>query len=72
MAKKVGGDATTILEMVPAPPRGERERGRPEVVEAEITKEESEKDKGKAVLSDQATAKDGEGCSGTRKEEETN
>ena len=41
-------------------------------MEAEITIAESEKDKGKAVLNDQATAKDREGCSGTRKEEATN
>ena len=41
-------------------------------MEAEITIAESEKDKGKAILNDQETAKDGEGYSGTRKEEATN
>ena len=72
VAEKVDGGAAASLEMVPAPPRGERDRGRPEAVEAKITIAESEKDKGKAILNDQATAKDGDGCSGTRKEEATN
>ena len=58
--------------MVLAPPLGERDRGRPEAVETEITKAKYEKDEGKVVLNDQETTKDGEGCSGTRKEEATN
>ena len=41
-------------------------------MEVEITIAEYEKDKGKAVLNDQATVRDGQGCSGTRKEEATN
>ena len=72
MAKKVDGGAATILEMVAAPPRGGRDRGRPEALEAETTTLGSEKDKGKAVFNAQTTAKDGEECSGTRKEEATN
>ena len=72
VAQKVGGGASTILEMVPAPPQGERDRGRPEAMEAESTIAESKKDKGKAVLNAQPTNMDGEGCSGTRKEEVTN
>ena len=72
MAQKVDGGASAILEMVHAPPRGERDRGRPEAVEVETTTLGSEKDKGKAVFNAQTIAKDGEGCSGTRKEEATN
>ena len=72
LADKVGGGASASIKMVPAPNRGERDRGRPEAMEAESTIAESEKDKGKAVLNDQATAKDEEGCNGTRKVEATN
>ena len=44
-AKKVGGGAIEILEMVLAPPQGERDRGRPKAMVAETTIAGSEKDK---------------------------
>ena len=58
--------------MVPAPPRGERDFGSPEDVEVETATVGSDKDKGKAVFNAQTNSKDGEGCSGTRKEEVIN
>ena len=58
--------------MVLAPPREERDHGSLEDVEVEIATVGSDKDKGKAVVNAQTNAKDGEGCSGTRKEEVIN
>ena len=72
VAQQVGGGAAVTFVMVPAPPQGERDRGRSEVLEAETIILGSENDKGKAVINAQTTAKDGEGSSGTRKEEATN
>ena len=55
--------------MVPAPPRGERDHGRIETVEVESAFLGKENDKGKGLINAQISPKDGEGCSGTRKEE---
>ena len=52
--------------------RGERDRGSPEDVEVETTTMGSDKDKEKVVFNAQTNVKDGEGCSGTRKEEVIN
>ena len=58
--------------MVPAPPRGETDCESPEDVEVETTTMGLDKDKGKTIFNAQTNAKDGEGCSGTRKEEVIN
>ena len=58
--------------MVPAPPWGERDHGRNETVEAEPYFLGKENDKGKGVINAPISPKDGEGCSGTRKEETNN
>ena len=58
--------------MVLAPTQGERDRGRTETVEAESTFLGKENDKGKGVINAHISPKDGEGCSGTRKEEKNN
>ena len=55
--------------MVPAPPREEMDRGSVEDVEVETTIMGSNKDKGKTIFNSHTNAKDGEGCSGTIKEE---
>ena len=51
---------------------GGRDCGSPKYVEVETATMGLDKDKGKAVFNAQTNAKDGEGCSGTRKEEVIN
>ena len=71
-SQQVGGAPSTKIEMVPAPPQGERDRGSPKDVEVETTTVGPDKDKGKALFNAHTNAKDAEGCSGTRKEEVIN
>ena len=58
--------------MVLAPPQGERDRGRNETVEVDLVILGKENEKGKGVINAQITPRDGEGCSGVRKEETNN
>ena len=50
MSNQVGGGSVVTFEMVPAPPRGERDRGRNETVETESAFLGTENDKGKGVI----------------------
>ena len=58
--------------MVLAPPREERDRGSLEDAEVKTSTMGLDRDKGKIVFNTQTNAKVGEGCSGTRKEENLN
>ena len=58
--------------MVPAPPRGKRDRGRNETVEADPVILGKENEKGKGAINAPITPRDGEGCSRIRKEETNN
>ena len=72
VAQQVGGGATVTLEMIPTLPRGVRDQGRYKAFEVETIILGYENNKGKEIINSQTAAKDGEGCNGTRKEEETN
>ena len=58
--------------MVPTPPRGERDRGRNEIVEEGTIILGKENEKGKGIINASTMPKDGEGSSGIRKEETNN
>ena len=72
MFQQDGGGSVPTDVMVPAPPQGERDRGRNETVEEEYVKLGKENEKGKGVINAPITPRDGEGCSGIRKEETNN
>ena len=72
MVRHVDDTPERTFNMVPAPPRGERDRGRNETVEADSVILGKENDKRKGVINAHITPKDGEGCNGTRKEETNN
>ena len=69
MVRQVGDVPERPFKMVPAPPRGERDGGRNEIVEAEFVILGKENEKGKGVINDPIMPRDGEGSSGIRKEE---
>ena len=58
--------------MVPAPPRGERERGRNATVEEGTVILGMETEKGKGIINPSNLPRDGEGSSGISKEETNN
>ena len=60
------------FKMVPAPPRGERDRGRNETIEEGTVILGKENENGKGVINASIMPRDGEGCSGIRKEETNN
>ena len=63
VVRQVGDVPETPFKMVPAPPQGERDRGRNETVEEEYVILGKENEKGKRVINVPIMLRDGEGCS---------
>ena len=69
---QVGDVSERPFKMVYAPPWGERDRGRNEIVEEDFVISGKENEKGKGIINASIMPRDGEGCSGTRNEETNN
>ena len=72
MVWQVGDVLEDPFTMVPTPPRGKRDRERNETVEADSVILGKENEKGKGVINAPIMPRDGEGCSGIKKEETNN
>ena len=72
MVRHVDDTPERTFNMVPAPPRGERDRGRNETIEEGTVILGKENENGKGVINASIMPRDGEGCSGIRKEETNN
>ena len=72
MIMQVGDVSERPIKMVPAPPWGERDRGRNETVEEGTIILGKENEKGKGIINASTMPRDGEGSSGISKEETNN